>query len=407
MDDHEGTPNQLRRPVRIWIDGCFDLAHFGHANALRQARNLGDVLVVGVHPDEEIKKHKGAPVYTQEERYRLVKAIKWVDEVVEDVPYVTDPNTLELYSCDYVVHGDDVVSASDGSDVYHPFKVAGRYKEFKRTEGISTTELISRILDRMEKSQKPQVTPYLSDRRILRRTRSMDSILAFGLYLLHSPEGKDLLGSHQDKNSTQTASSYAAVAATASSTKPSWTNCGMPYMPHTLRIIQFCAAPDGTYGLREPTKDDVVVYAPGSFDLFHVGHLSFLEKCLEYGNYLLIGLHSDTTAVFNNRRMGTILTLQERLLSVLACRVNFVIVGQDTRLMPYKNGLDPMRIPKQRGIFRRVDSGSLVTTTSVISRILKHRVDYENRNRAKEAKEAQLMSTLRTSSTCTVLSLPN
>ena len=40
--------------------GCFDLMHFGHANAFRQAKALGDVLIVGLNTDEEILKYKGA-----------------------------------------------------------------------------------------------------------------------------------------------------------------------------------------------------------------------------------------------------------------------------------------------------------------------------------------------------------
>lgn len=47
------------------------MVHFGHANSLRQAKALGAKLIVGVHTDEEIQKHKGPPVFTQEERYVL------------------------------------------------------------------------------------------------------------------------------------------------------------------------------------------------------------------------------------------------------------------------------------------------------------------------------------------------
>jgi len=46
----------------------YDMVHFGHANSLRQAKALGDYLVVGVHTDEEITKNKGPPVFTEQER---------------------------------------------------------------------------------------------------------------------------------------------------------------------------------------------------------------------------------------------------------------------------------------------------------------------------------------------------
>lgn len=72
------------------------MVHFGHANQLRQAKAMGNRLVVGVHNDEEITKHKGPPVFNEQglsfsgksliffnylERYRMVRGIKWVDEV--------------------------------------------------------------------------------------------------------------------------------------------------------------------------------------------------------------------------------------------------------------------------------------------------------------------------------------
>lgn len=60
--------SSTKKPLHIWFDGCFDLMHFGHANALRQAKAMGDVLVVGVHSDEEVEKHKGMPVMRYEER---------------------------------------------------------------------------------------------------------------------------------------------------------------------------------------------------------------------------------------------------------------------------------------------------------------------------------------------------
>ena len=60
-----------KKRIRVYMDGCFDLMHFGHANALRQAKALGDELVVGVVSDEEIIANKGPPVLPMEERYPL------------------------------------------------------------------------------------------------------------------------------------------------------------------------------------------------------------------------------------------------------------------------------------------------------------------------------------------------
>ena len=57
-----------KKRVRVYMDGCFDLMHYGHANALRQAKALGDELVVGVVSDEEILANKGPPVLSMEER---------------------------------------------------------------------------------------------------------------------------------------------------------------------------------------------------------------------------------------------------------------------------------------------------------------------------------------------------
>ncbi|GIY90459.1 ethanolamine-phosphate cytidylyltransferase [Caerostris extrusa] len=92
---------------------------------------MGDYLIVGVHTDEEITKHKGPP--TEQERYKMVRAVKWVDEVVEGAPYITTIDTLDKYDCAFCVHA-----------VY--VKAAGRYKECKRTAGVSTTDLVGRML---------------------------------------------------------------------------------------------------------------------------------------------------------------------------------------------------------------------------------------------------------------------
>ncbi|EJD55213.1 Nucleotidylyl transferase [Auricularia subglabra TFB-10046 SS5] len=138
-----------RRPTRLWLDGCFDGFHFAHANAVRQALNLvaGPVhITVGVHSDAEILRNKGPPLFDERERYDLIRGCRWVDQVVEDVPYVTQLASIDEHNIDYVVHGDDPVLDADGNDCYAFAKASGRYMECKRTQGISTTSLIDRIL---------------------------------------------------------------------------------------------------------------------------------------------------------------------------------------------------------------------------------------------------------------------
>jgi len=70
---------------------------------MRQARELGDVLVVGVHSDEEITLHKGPTVLNEQERYTMVRACKWADEVIEGAPYIATIDTLDKYNCDFFV----------------------------------------------------------------------------------------------------------------------------------------------------------------------------------------------------------------------------------------------------------------------------------------------------------------
>lgn len=63
------------------------------------------------------------------------------------------------------------------------------------------------------------------------------------------------------------------------------------------------------------------MYVAGAFDLFHVGHLDFLEAAHSQGDFLIVGLHTDLEV---NRYKGSnypIMNLHERVLSVLACKV--------------------------------------------------------------------------------------
>jgi len=146
---HSPPNPQEKGEIRIFMDGAFDLLHFGHMNAFRLGRSLGTHLVVGLNSDESISKCKGTPLMNDNERLTMVSACKFVDEVVPGVPYVMNREYLEYvidkYKIDYVIHGDDPCIV-DGKDVYATAKEAGKYRSIPRTEGVSTTDIVGRML---------------------------------------------------------------------------------------------------------------------------------------------------------------------------------------------------------------------------------------------------------------------
>ena len=131
--------------VRAWFDGCFDLMHFGHVNALRLARRMCDELVVGIHSDQEIERNKRRPVMNASERYDLVNACRFVDHIVRDVPYRTSFEMMRAHSIDFAVHGDDMTSTQDGSNSYQELLDAGMMRYFPRTFGISSSDIVARV----------------------------------------------------------------------------------------------------------------------------------------------------------------------------------------------------------------------------------------------------------------------
>lgn len=136
-DDQDGRGSE-GGDIRIFMDGAFDMMHYGHMNAFRLARSLGTHLVVGVNSDKSITECKGPPLMNDEERLTMVRGCKFVDEVVPDCPYVMSEEYLDwvikTYKIDYVIHGDDPCIV-DGKDVYESAKKAGKFQSIPRTEG--------------------------------------------------------------------------------------------------------------------------------------------------------------------------------------------------------------------------------------------------------------------------------
>ncbi|PWZ02951.1 hypothetical protein BCV70DRAFT_145894, partial [Testicularia cyperi] len=137
------------RPIRIYADGVYDLFHYAHALQLRQAKlSFPSVhLIVGVVSSYSCAKHKNKPVLTSAERYECVRNCRWVDEVLEDAPWVVDQNLIDTLEIDYIAHDDLPYSGIGMEDIYAFVKKQGRFLPTRRTDGVSTSELLGRIVE--------------------------------------------------------------------------------------------------------------------------------------------------------------------------------------------------------------------------------------------------------------------
>jgi ethanolamine-phosphate cytidylyltransferase len=265
---------------------------------------------------------------------------------VTSLPWITH------YGCWYVVHGDDITSDSNGEDCYRFVKAAGRFKVVKRTPGISTTDLVGRML--------------LCTRSHF--IRSLEKVLTG-----EEGDGGELERQARGEEMAQRIREYASDESghNPSSEVWSWNPSKRPHLKdRTHSSSGSHRSHRGSHGEhehhhhvhddpgtfskmvsgKEPKPSQRVVYVDGGFDLFSSGHIEFLRSVIkleeeeavqrgwyteeakkkrieEHGGdfapaYVLAGVHDDEVI---NRVKGInypIMNIFERGLCVLQCKVS-------------------------------------------------------------------------------------
>ena len=150
VEELEEILSQKGKKKVVFTNGCFDILHAGHVKYLARARELGDLLVVGLNSDASVKRLKGEtrPINSQDDRACVLSGLGFVDYVVifdEDTPL----NLITKIKPDVLVKGADYKDKEVvGSDIVKEVKLI----DF--VEGKSTTGIIKRIKDAKNDDKK-------------------------------------------------------------------------------------------------------------------------------------------------------------------------------------------------------------------------------------------------------------
>lgn len=139
-------PTIRRNKKIVFTNGCFDILHVGHITLFRKARELGDLLIVGVNTDASIRRIKGEkrPIVSERERAHILSALEPVDYVVlfdQDTPL----ELIKSIKPDILVKGSDyTVNKVVGHDVVASY--GGQVALVDLVVGFSTTNIVESIL---------------------------------------------------------------------------------------------------------------------------------------------------------------------------------------------------------------------------------------------------------------------
>lgn len=169
MSDEKG---QSIKPKRVYIDGIWDLFHRGHVESLRKAKEFFNdpvELIVGVISDADALSYKRQPIYNEEDRYMMIRSIRYVDEVILGAPLIMTKEFVNRHRIDCIVHG--FSDAKDSNKQKEFFKDVGDiFYEIPYYQHLSTTAILAKIqqLTTLNKNviQNQNVQPVVESKQV-------------------------------------------------------------------------------------------------------------------------------------------------------------------------------------------------------------------------------------------------
>ena len=135
---------KLSKKKVVMTNGCFDILHSGHFHLLRNAKKLGDILIVAINTDESIKALKGSsrPINKLVTRMENLRKLEFVDFVIS-FSDETPKKIIESISPDVLVKGSDYrINEIIGAEYVKSY--GGTVKTIKMLDGFSTTNIINK-----------------------------------------------------------------------------------------------------------------------------------------------------------------------------------------------------------------------------------------------------------------------
>jgi rfaE bifunctional protein nucleotidyltransferase chain/domain len=146
LDRSKAAEVRNRHPEKtiVFTNGCFDILHAGHVRYLAAAKQLGDILVVGLNGDESVRelKGEGRPWNSQEDRAEVLAALEAVDYVIIFSEKRADNLLRQARPQVYAKGGDYTVNSLDPDEVVALKEIGAKIEILALVPGRSTSKLV-------------------------------------------------------------------------------------------------------------------------------------------------------------------------------------------------------------------------------------------------------------------------